>query len=439
MLRVVPVVDHLAISPATAAIASGASVHYSVEGFGADGGSLGDLTFAATFSVDAAPQACAGAVCSPLAVGARTVTASVLGATATATVQVAAAGPPGAKAFTWGGLTTDSYGLMVVDAQSFTQLEADTHWAQIDAGDDYFAALKTDGTLWTWGQNGWGALGTGDTAPRTVPTQVGADHDWVTLSAGDSGAAAIKANGTLWAWGGGFGNTPTRVVAPGGSWVSVAADGGHWLAVRSDGSLWAWGWNGAGELGTGSAALYEPSPVQVGADHDWVSVDAAFIHSFGIRADGSLWAWGFNNSGQLGVGGVADAASPVRVGTRTWRSVTAGDFSTAAIATDGSLWTWGANESGQLGDGTFGERDVPTQVVPAGGASWVGIAINDGWAFGTRSDGSLWVWGSGTQPAWAPAPPGRFQPRRVGTGTGWTDVTAEGGTTGSSMGVALGS
>jgi alpha-tubulin suppressor-like RCC1 family protein len=146
------------------------------------------------------------------------------------------------------------------------------------------------------------------------------------------------------------------------------------LAIRADGSLWAWGRNVFGQLGLGSAdTAPHPTPVQVGTETNWLAVAGGFSHSLGLRADGSLYAWGFNDFGQLGLGDNTRRLTPVQVGTaKNWVAVTAGDTHSLGLRANGSLWAWGDNFHGQLGlgDDYPGYPDdclIPTQV---SGSRW---------------------------------------------------------------------
>jgi hypothetical protein len=193
------------------------------------------------------------------------------------------------------------------------------------AGEVYSLALKTNGTLWAWGANTMAQLGTGNYDDVFAPVQIGSDADWVTIAAGgdlDSGGGhslALKADGTLWAWGGnskgelGTGNydekTKPEKIGSDTDWKSVSAGWAHSLALKTDGTLWAWGYNEFGQLGTGDYVDIT-SPVQIGSDTDWASIDAGEIHSIAQKADGTIWAWGSNNSGILGTGDANDRSTP---------------------------------------------------------------------------------------------------------------------------------
>ena len=142
-----------------------------------------------------------------------------------------------------------------------------------------------------------------------------------------------------------------------------AFDAGHLLSlgIRADGSLWAWGSNTTGQTGLGVTAGNTPVPTRVGADSDWAQVSAGQLHTMAIRADGSLWAWGSNMNGQTGLGVTAgNTPVPTRVGADSdWAFVSAGSSHTLGIRADGSLWAWGINMQGNFGDGTITQRTSP--------------------------------------------------------------------------------
>jgi alpha-tubulin suppressor-like RCC1 family protein len=248
-----------------------------------------------------------------------------------------------------------------------------TNWKQVSSGFYSCAAIKTDGTLWAWGDN-VGDLGLGDTIIRNSPVQVGTLTNWKRVSFGYYSSAAIKTDGTLWVWGDnvygelGLGNT-TSVSSPVqvGSltnWKQVGLGINHVVAIKTDGTLWAWGRNDFGQLGLGNFNSYS-SPVQVGSLTSWKQVSSKnwFYSSAAIKTDGTLWTWGNNTYGQLGFPTIILAITPVQVGTLTnWKQVSCGVQTTTAIKTDGTLWTWGYNNVGQLGLGDRTDRSSPVQV-----------------------------------------------------------------------------
>ena len=267
--------------------------------------------------------------------------------------------------------------------------------------------------MYTWGRNAYGALGLGDTTDRSNPTQVGA-AGWTLANIGTYNSnqiGAIKNDGTLWMWGAnntgqlGQGNTtnyssPVQVGAL-TTWAKISTSDvpttGTTLAIKTDGTLWAWGKNNVGQLGLGFISYTpESSPRQVGALTDWASVSAgASATSFAIKTDGTLWNWGSTALGKSGRGpGVSGVSSPVQVGTdTTWSVIICGGNNSIALKTDNTMWTWGQGQAGRLGNGGTGNQSAPVQI---GAAVWSKVSATQGaWGSATRTDGTLWTWGRG--------------------------------------------
>ena len=263
-------------------------------------------------------------------------------------------------------------------------------WSQVSIGRGHMAAVKTDGTLWTWGYNGYGSLGDGTTDNKSSPEVISSGStDWNQVSAGSKFTAAIKTDGTLWAWGynynGQLGNdtttdayTPEQVAGGGTNWKYVSAGGYHTTAVKHDGTLWVWGENQYDQLGTGGGNATSSPVTTAGGGTDWFTVSAGYNHTVALKQDGTLWAWGMNDNGQLGDGTVDTQTSPVTVagGGTNWVFISAGGYHTIANKTDGTLWAWGNNFYGQLGDGTTNERSVPVSVIGSG-KYWSNITAGD--------------------------------------------------------------
>ncbi|RZK54031.1 MAG: RCC1 repeat-containing protein, partial [Hymenobacter sp.] len=271
-------------------------------------------------------------------------------------------------------------------------------------GGSHTLAIHTDGTLWAWGDNTDGQLGNNSTTGQTTPVQVGTATTWQTVSAGTNHSLAVRADGTLWAWGDntygqlGLGNYVSLVPAPvqvgtATTWRSVSAGQWYTLAVRTDGTLWAWGWNYYGQLGLGSSSSYPNVPTQVGTATNWRSTTAGAMHAAALRTDGTLWAWGSNYFGQLGTGSssTGNELSPVQIGAATtWQSLDAGLYHVVALRTDGTLWAWGRNDRGQLGTGSTTSTSQPVQV---GTATWQSVSAGDEHTVALRPTGTLWAWG----------------------------------------------
>jgi len=239
------------------------------------------------------------------------------------------------------------------------QIGTATGYLLLAAGYYHSLAIKSDGTLWAWGKNDHGQLGDGSTTTSLVPKQIGSDTTFVAIAAGESHSVALKSDGSLWTWGQnghgqlGNGSSSTDVLAPGnvGSGYSLIAAGKyHTAAIKTAGTLWAWGDNSFGQLGDGSQ-LPRSSPGQVGTDIGHTAITAGYGHTVAIKNGGEVWAWGGNLYGSLGDGSILDSYSPKRIDTG-YASVAAGNFHNAALKSDGSLWAWGDNGFGQVGDGT---------------------------------------------------------------------------------------
>ncbi len=214
-----------------------------------------------------------------------------------------------------------------------------TDWVQVSTGAFFAVGLRSNGTAWGWGRNNSGQLGDGTVADRSSPVSVvGGFADWVQVSASSGQhTVGLRSNGTVWAWGNnttghlGDGTTyarssPVSVVGGFTDWVQVDAGSSHTIGLRSNGTVWAWGYNGNGQLGDNTTTS-KRSPVSVvGGFTNWVQVDAGANHSIGIRANGTAWAWGNNGQGRLGDNTTATRSSPVSVvgGFTDWVQVSGG-------------------------------------------------------------------------------------------------------------------
>src|SRR5690349_12371564 len=196
-------------------------------------------------------------------------------------------------------------------------------WKMTSAGINHTIAIKNDGTLWAWGFNGSGQLGNGASGDyKTEPIQIGTASNWETVSAGANTSLAIKTDGTLWAWGdnfwgqvgdGTFGNqktVPTKI-GTATNWKSIAAGMMFSLAIKTDGTLWTWGSNTDGQLGHTASPF---TPQQVGTATNWKSVSGGAFHTVAVKTDGTLWAWGGNTNGQLGDGTTNSQSVPKQIG-----------------------------------------------------------------------------------------------------------------------------
>jgi len=276
-----------------------------------------------------------------------------------------------------------------VDKSSPVQVGSQSNWHRVFAGiSQVVFATKQDGTLWVWGAAGGSGFGRGTGQPAvSSPVQVGSATNWkdCQILVGQGAVAALKTNGYLYTWGansyGELGQStmpygviysPTRLGA--NTWLKLGGGKGHRLAIRSDGTLWSWGLNNYRQLGWYGSNLN--SPAQVGAASNWSSVmhgSPWAQHSVAHRSDGSLWTFGQQNFGKLGLGAVGYAPSPpTQVGALTdWNSgkpPTCGRYTTLTIKSDGTLW--GMGRTGNYGIPLSGAyRSSPVQI--GSGTGWL--------------------------------------------------------------------
>ena len=255
-----------------------------------------------------------------------------------------------------------------------------TTWAGGAIGNGCQYHVKTDGTLWSWGDGIGGRLLLNSPGIKySSPVQVGTDTTWTgavgKIAAGSNGTVSlIKTDGTLWVGGKndeggevGDGSTTSRsspVQIP-GTWTRVARGSNHGMALNSDGELYVWGYNYSGNLGLNNRTNYS-GPQQVGSDTTWTDISCTASTSFATKTDGTLWAWGGGQYGQLGLNQPHSSyiSSPTQIPGTTWSKLARGGLTNmGAIKTDGTLWAWGQDELGNLNnnDGDI-DRSSPVQM-----------------------------------------------------------------------------
>jgi alpha-tubulin suppressor-like RCC1 family protein len=192
-------------------------------------------------------------------------------------------------------------------------------------------------------------------------------------------------------------SSPISVVGGFTDWIQVDASSTNSIGLRANGTVWTWGRNNNGQLGD-NTAINRSSPVSVvGGISNWVQISAGYYHTAAIRANGTLWTWGNNSSGELGDNTAINKSSPISVvgGFTDWMQITAGGC-TAAIRANGTLWTWGSNSFGRLGDNTVINRSSPVTIV-GGFTDWVQLSTgtNVSHINAVRANGTMWAWGYG--------------------------------------------
>ncbi|MGE5579277.1 MAG: fibronectin type III domain-containing protein [Bacillota bacterium] len=201
---------------------------------------------------------------------------------------------------------------------------------------------------------------------------------------GPDGPAAVPSGGSGFTL---FSGPPVTVLDVTG----VASGNNHNLALRGDGTVWAWGYNDDGQLGDGTT-IQRTSPVQVSGLTGVIAIAAGDEHSLALKGDGTLWAWGRNNGGQLGDGTTTTRKTPVQVkGLTGITALSAGIYHTLALKGDGTVWAWGDNNYYQLGDPRISRATRPIQVSGLTGVT--AISAGDCHSLAVKGDGTVWAWG----------------------------------------------
>jgi alpha-tubulin suppressor-like RCC1 family protein len=269
--------------------------------------------------------------------------------------------------------------------------------AAISAGSGHSIALKSDGTVWTWGYNGEGQLGTRVVADSRFPTpaQVSALSDIKAVVAGDRHCLALKGDGTVWAWGNNWhgqlgdgtkNHSSSASPVTGLSDVTAIAAGlGHSLALKKDGTVWAWGYNDDGELGDAKKKA-RLTPFQIPGLSDVKAIAAGSHHSLALKNDGTVWMWGGDKE-------MGQSSTPRRLpGLTRVIAISAGGWYSLALKDDGSVWAWGSIANGDQDDKTMNEvirKPVQIKVL----ADVVGVAAGLWHSLAVKNDGTVWAWG----------------------------------------------
>jgi alpha-tubulin suppressor-like RCC1 family protein len=269
-------------------------------------------------------------------------------------------------------------------------------------GFGFVLAVKSNGTVWGWGNNFNAQLGDGTSVSRTRPVQTVGLTNVKGIAGGDVYGAAVKTDGTVWIWGapvltGGF-DLITRPVQLNGITNVTAIAGGnrHLLMLKTDKTVWAIGFNSMGQLGNGTTN--STTPLQVTGLSNVARIAAGDEFSLALKEDGTIWAWGNNSNGQLGPGGgntdLNPHPNPVQVSGLPGgiANISAGGAFCLALASDATIWSWGKNKSFQLGHGS-GSSATPTPKQIPNFGNVVSIAGGLNHSVALKSDGSVWTWG----------------------------------------------
>jgi len=330
----------------------------------------------------------------------------------------------------------------VTDYSSPVQIPGTT-WESGSGSYQNTGLIKTDGTLWMIGKNQHGQIGLNDRGPgnstaRSSPVQV-PGTTWSKVSGGHSHMLALKTDGTIWSWGynaqGQLGNNTNAqrsspVQIPGTTWSDICADSKNSYGIKTDGSLWSWGKASSGELGNNNKTQ-RSSPIQVGSSgapssFTWASIYGVFESAHGIKTDGTLWSWGYNGQGQLGQNNKTNYSSPKQIPGTTWSKVRGGESSAFAIKTDGTLWAWGNNSNyGQLGVNNKTDYSSPIQIP---GTTWSDVAMD--WimtSYAIKTDGTLWGWGRNQHGDIGSNNTTKYSsPVQIGSDTDWNWISSRG-------------
>lgn len=304
---------------------------------------------------------------------------------------------------------TTGNSLFPVKNSSFTDI------IRIASGARHNLAIKTDGTLWVWGLDSNGQLGNGPsiTQSQLTPSELQTLPDVIAIAAGDASSFAVDSSGDVWAWGrndsGQLGDgtiiyRDSPVQVPGlNNIIDISASIGHTVALKDDGTVWAWGDNFEGKLGDGSEST-RLTPVEVKGIDNVIAVSAGWNHTIALKSDGTVWSWGSNCSdGELGIScnTISKRSVPGLVpGLSHIVAIVAGAEHNLALRADGTVWAWGSNRDGQIGIGSS-DTGVPDPTQVPGLANVIAIAGSNypgiGFSLAIESDGSVWSWGKNSQ------------------------------------------
>lgn len=297
----------------------------------------------------------------------------------------------------WGHLATTTY-----TEPNAIQIAGISNISKFYAGPLNTFIIKNDGTLWGTGCNYAGTLGVNSTTESFHSfQQITTTNNWLKISSGLFFTLALKTDGTIWAWGTDTDNqtgnppaTPSQLIpiqiGTSTDWIDIDAGNGNTpFALKADGTLWGWGFNGGYLLVAASSVYSLSTPTQINTE-TWVKMDGGGGYILAQKADGSLWAWGSGAGRGVGeeiYGGII----PHQVTTDIWKDFSAAGNTSLGIKADGTLWAWGYNTNGKLGDGTTIDRHVPIQI--GNETNWETVQAGHSYtSLATKTDGTVWYW-----------------------------------------------
>lgn len=305
-----------------------------------------------------------------------------------------------------------------------TRVSGEGPWKKINNS----MGIKHDDTLWLWGDyitwgipwnlNGPSILTPGQETdpyfsyPQTpIPVQISGGGQWRDITSGHEMFFGIKNDDTLWAWGANeavFGNEYGSItgflgienvgeayipVQIPGTWKKISSGRHHTLGIKNDNTLWVWGFNISGSLGIPNNPNNSiGTPIEISGGGQWKDAVGGYFCSFGIKNDDTLWAWGNNLFGKLGIGNIPQANTPVQI-SGTWKKISSNYTHTLGIKTDDTLWAWGDNFLGQLGIGNDISSNIPVQVT----GKWKDVSVGNMHTLALKDDNTLWSWGMNNQ------------------------------------------
>jgi len=332
--------------------------------------------------------------------------------------------------------------------------EGDETWNKIILKEDYLCGIKMDGSLWCWGENNNGCLGSGDTSDKLSPNKIvtgDMDENWKDLFLDDRFGCGLKEDDTLWCWGynyqGQLGagdrkqkNSPEQVLSEEESetWTEIFLNGSGTCGLKKDKTLWCWGYNYYGQLGLGDNETRKLKPVKVisgEGDETWKKVFREEYYNCGIKSDDSLWCWGKNYYGELGLGSMDDSNVPNKIitgeGDETWKTIHNHNYRICGHKLDNTLWCWGRNDSGNLGFTDRENKISPEKLVTGKGVeTWKDILFLDSYTYAIKTDNTLWFWGTNNEATGTFADSDSLTPTQIIRGDSnmnqeWNDVNFE--------------